>query len=339
MKILTSAPTKIILIGEHFVVYGAPAISIPVEKRNRVFLMSKKGKPKIILKSNLGKAYFFDGKFDGKKEFKIFLPVIKYVLKDKKIDERIEIRFLRENIPKGMGSSSSLAIALGLALFTFLRKKPKKEDLFNCGQLADKIAHGGKPSGIDAKTISEGKAQIFQKIFNPLKFNFKKIDLKFPKKTSLIVVDTFKGKIAKTSRLIEKFAKYNKVSKKPEELTKKEREYLISKYRPIFKQFLKNCHRNGDPKKLGEVFNKNHQLLISVTTPEIERVRKIALKNGAFGAKITGAGGKGGAVLILSPDNKKDDIIQHLKRENFFAFSIQVSREGPRIENYENCYC
>jgi len=162
MKIITSAPHKIILCGEHFVVYGAPALAAPTNNKSEVVLTSSKGDGKIIFESNLGRATYSKGIFRGNDAFKIFIPMIKSILSDaKELEEDLEIKVINANVPKGMGSSSSIGIAIALALLTYLNKKYNEDDLFFYGQMVDEIAHGGKPSGIDARTISRGKPQKF----------------------------------------------------------------------------------------------------------------------------------------------------------------------------------
>jgi len=335
MRVVTSAPSKIILCGEHFVVYGAPALAIPTNNRNKIILRSTTltgETPKIIMKSDVGESIYMNRKLEGRQELNVFAPVLNNILKEHVLDETIEIDILHSGAPKGMGSSSSIGVALGLALFSYLKRDYTEEDLFECGQLVDEIAHGGRPSGIDAKTAVRGRPQMFQRSFNPPSFNFQDVDINFPNSCSLIVVDTYKGERESTAELIERFAQAHGIEKKPAELTEEERRQLLRDYMIVYSEFLSQCHSEGSPERLGNAFNENHKLLMSVSTPEIEEVRTISLDAGAYGAKLTGAGGKGGAVIVLAPQSEKENIIKKLEERRYGAFSIEIAKEGAKVE-------
>lgn len=334
MRIVTSAPNKIILCGEHFVVYGASALAIPTNNRNKVILISKTGDRGIVLRSDLGEARYdpAEDRFEGTEAFRVFIPAIRCALTDATLDETVEIEILHSGAPKGMGSSSSIGAAIGLALLTYLRKQPTDADLFECGQLVDEVAHGGKPSGIDARTTSRGRPQKFQGSFEPAQFNFEDANIELPDGCVLIVVDTFKGERETTGQLIEKFAQANNITKKPNELTEEERRGLLSDYGIVYREFVSHCRRDGNAEWLGNAFNENHKLLMAVTTPEIEEVRETALRNGAFGAKLTGAGGKGGAVIVLAPKEQEQNIIKKLEEIGYSAFSVEIAKEGAKVE-------
>ena len=65
--------------------------------------------------------------------------------------------------------------------------------------------------------------------------------------------------------------------------------------------------RTADWHKLGRAMTRNHELLqrLGVSTPRLDELVEAALASGAFGAKLTGAGG-GGAVLVLAPGRERE---------------------------------
>jgi len=89
---------------------------------------------------------------------------------------------------------------------------------------------------------------------------------------------------------------------------------------------------DGDKEKLGNAFNENHKLLFPVSTRSIEEVRKIALDNGALGAKLTGAGGEGGAVIIIIEEESKNNLIKRLEEKGYKSFSVEIAKTGAKVE-------
>jgi mevalonate kinase len=330
MIVKTSSPTKVILCGEHFVVYGAPAIAAPIDVRNYVTLKSFKSDKQIVnLKSQLGSGVMADKMISGSQHFNFLQPIVSYFPAP---SESLDVEIVSAGSFKGLGNSSSIASAFALAYAKYFQQTLNEEKLFELTQAADEVAHGGKASGIDAKTITRGKPQKFQKFFNPLSFKFEDIPLELPRGSVLIVANTFKGERQSTGELIEIFAKAHGITKKPNEMSDAEREKIYADYEKIFEEFLSVCRRNARPEKLGEVIDENHKLLVSVSTPEIEEVRSIARDAGAHGAKLTGAGGKGGAVIILAPEDLANKIIEKLSSKGYAAFTATFADRGTCFE-------
>ena len=71
----------------------------------------------------------------------------------------------------------------------------------------------------------------------------------------------------------------------------------------------------GNESELGSLLTENHNLLsiLGVSHPDIEKLIKICLDNGALGAKLTGAG-KGGAVIALIPNDSSKEILAKISR-------------------------
>lgn len=336
MKHITraSAPSKLIIFGEHFVVYGGKGLALPIDNRNIVELEQKEGEDKLLIESSIGKAVAYsDGRFKGEERLRPFLPVYMKVAGKRKMGS-LKARIISSGVPKGMGTSTSMGAALGAALHALAGRKASDNELFECCQLADEVAHGGRASGIDAKTVTSGKPQLFWKTFHPPSFRFVRKVVEFPKGTTILVVDTFKGKRDRTADTIARFARAHGIKKKPDELVENERKKLLKPYDKLARIMLRELKKNGNPMLLGSLFNKNNELLRkgNISTAEIEEVRKIALKSGAFGAKISGGGGNGGAVMVFAAKDKAKDISKRLKEKGYHSFEIKIAKEGVKVE-------
>ncbi|MBI4399163.1 hypothetical protein HY570_00290 [Candidatus Micrarchaeota archaeon] len=331
--IVASSPAKIILCGEHYVVYGAPAVALPVDRRNSVELEVIGNEGKLLLESDVGKATIYgNGDFKGEKILEFCKPIYLKLAGDRK--ETFRARIIFGGAPKGMGNSASIASAMAIAFSRYVNSEMTVDKLFEITQIAENVAHGGKASGIDARTVIAGEAQLFRKTFNPTEFNFKNMKLELPKDTAIVAISTYKDAREGTSQLIERFAMANKIKKKPEELTEKEREELLGSYKSVFNEILNELRIDGNPERLGRLLSKNHELLrnSNVSTEEIDKAIKLAVQNGAYGGKLTGAGGKGGACFALANKKNVDRIVNALNTEGYLAFVANLAKNGARVD-------
>ena len=97
---------------------------------------------------------------------------------------------------------------------------------------------------------------------------------------------------------------------------------------PIFK----NALEKGDFKKMGEILNQNwlmkKELSSGITNPQIEEIYNLALKAGAWGGKILGAGG-GGFFLVMAPPENQEKIKTALK--NYQLTPFRFTEAGSKI--------
>ncbi|MBI5224804.1 hypothetical protein HY989_02950 [Candidatus Micrarchaeota archaeon] len=343
--ITASSPTKAIIAGEHSVVYGGIAISAPLSIRKSCICTwgKKEGIGSIRVDDSMGVGVYFgdhtfedlDGWFAAKAK------LIEYLLKSegKKI-EGLEIKLVlsKNKILKGTGHSAAASAAISICLYSLLGISPSKEKLFSAVQKFEEVAHGGRASGIDAQTVISNSSQEFRKIFandGNAKFEFEDIDLQFPKGTALLVINSKKigGKTATTAEMVQKFADHHKISKKPFEMTEKEREKITAPFDEIVEGIKMELHQMGDAKKLGALLTKNHELLkkAGVSAQGIEEARQICEKNSCHGFKITGAGGEGGAAIALANERDVERIIRDLKSSGFDGMKAQVSVRGASL--------
>jgi mevalonate kinase len=88
----------------------------------------------------------------------------------------------------------------------------------------------------------------------------------------------------------------------------------------------------GDQKQLGKLMNENHALLqqLRVSHKKIDQVTKICIKNGALGAKLTGAGG-GGSMIALILNDDKIKIISDIERNSYDCMPVKIDYDGLMV--------
>jgi len=130
---------------------------------------------------------------------------------------------------------------------------------------------------------------------------------------------------------------YTGMTRKSETILKKQTETIRSKFDILKKMrdqvpLLKKCLENGNEKALGDFLNENWSLkktfTSSITNKKIDDMYEEALKAGASGGKISGAGG-GGFLLIYVPREKQNSVREALKDHRELPFMID--RIGTRI--------
>ncbi|MEW6295569.1 MAG: hypothetical protein AB1467_04720 [Candidatus Diapherotrites archaeon] len=352
---VAKAPLKVIVSGEHGVVHGTPGVTLALQPFMRVNLYEAEGKPSLELTSERGKVVLNKkGEVIGEinKNFDPFVALTRYIIEKHGFLPRKHLiaEIVSSKAPKGVGVSASISAALASSLFHAMEKKPRKssyperDDLWMAVQSAEEIAHGGRPSGIDAMTVLYGSTKLIRLVKdNKIQWNFEKMrGLNIPKNTTIIVVDTYMGgERSKTGEMILKLAKVYGLTKKEgekeiskilTEMTPQDR-VRLEPFRRVFNKVLQELHPKGNAKKLGAALNKNQALLRKggVTTKDIEKVIKISRKAGAYGAKLTGAGGPGGAVIVLAHTKKRNLLESRIKKAGFSIFPVNPTKRGTHL--------
>lgn len=282
---------KIILMGEHAVVYNEPAIALPLKN----LLL----KAQIIPHSHLYiECDFYTGLISSMPElFKSLKTLIYTILTEINREDATFKLKLTSDIPieRGMGSSAAVAVATTKAIYNYFNLNLTKEKLLSLVNIAETIAHG-KPSGIDALLTSSNEAYYFIKNQKPLPISMN-LD------ATLIVADT--GITGQTKLAVQNVK--NLVKKRPET------NLIIKKIGKLTNQ-AHLAMQNNDLNLLGNVMTKAHQALISlqISNKNLDRLVNLSLINGAYGAKLTG-GGLGGCMIALVDTQEAQKIAEILK--------------------------
>ncbi|MBI3033691.1 mevalonate kinase [Candidatus Woesearchaeota archaeon] len=290
-----SACAKLILLGEHSAVYGHPAIAVPL--------------PSLRLNVRLKDADSYQvkapvGPEDAEKIIQSLKVAGQLLDSVRKLEIGISSGF---PMKAGLGSSAALNVAIARGLAEMEGIQPATGRIAEIAYEMEKIFHG-TPSGIDT-TVSAWEKPIYFIKGKPPEF------IK-PKKPLTIVV-AFTGISSSTREVVAE--------------VRAARDAEPEKYDGIFRDIEKvseqgrKCMETGNLDKLGMLMGQDHQLLrkIKVSSPEIEMLVEAAVKSGALGAKLTGAG-RGGCVIALSAPEDARRISDALRMHSGDVFVAKI---------------
>ncbi|MGQ0796144.1 MAG: mevalonate kinase [Nitrosopumilaceae archaeon] len=308
MKSIASAPGKVILFGEHFVIYGTKAILCSIDKRIKVTSQTINEK-KIKIRSELGSLEADLDSTEDNELMKPFVYLANHVLKKFDKNHGIEIK-IESEIPPGIGlGSSSASCVAAAASISGLFEKLSKEDILKLAIDAERTIFKNT-SGADCSVCTFGGLAEYD-----IKNGFKKINSKSD--FDLVIANSKKSH--HTSEVVDKVRKFKENNSDLFESLSKQESNLI-------KDAL-CCLEKNDLSQIGSLMSKNQILLeqIGVSTDEIDALVKEAKKT-AFGAKITGAGG-GGCIIALADKSHLAQTLNNLKNYSE-VFSTRIDNRG-----------
>jgi hydroxymethylglutaryl-CoA reductase len=303
--VTATAAGKIILLGEHAVVYGRHALAIPIPNAVRAAVRPCDNTTTVSIKEWGLRAEVTAASSDG------VAAAINRILDE--LDAR-DTRFaidVSSCLPMGMGlgSSAAIAVAITRAVARSLGQDIDDERVNEIAYACEKLAHG-TPSGVDNTLSCFSKAMLFQ---NRGSLHIQPLQLA----EEIPLVVAFSRQAGPTQEQVAGVrARY---------------ELDTVRYEALFDQIddlsLAGASalqaRRYD--ELGRLMNVCHGLLnaIEVSTPDLENIVAIARDHGAVGAKLTGAGG-GGSVVALCPGTE-DAVRTALERSGYQTLRTQTA--------------
>jgi len=309
LKSKASAPGKVILFGEHFVVYGVKAILCAINKR--VTVTAENIEEKIIsIKSNIGDLELEPNKSISEIEspLKPFYYLANKMMQNQNTGIKITIE---SEIPLGVGlGSSSACCVAGAAAISRLYLDSSKEEILELAIEAEKTIFQNT-SGADCTVCTYGGIMEYNK-----ENGFKKI--KSEPNFHLVIANS---NIEHSTELVVKQVKSFK-EKNEEEFLK-----LCNDETNLVEDVLKLLNENNT-KELGMKINQNQKYLetIGVSNEKIDEMIQIG-RESSFGAKITGAGG-GGCIFALTDETNLDKTINQFRNKNYECFSVKIDLQG-----------
>ncbi|MDP9197190.1 MAG: mevalonate kinase [Thermoproteota archaeon] len=293
VQVHSSAPGKIILLGEHFVVYGNPVILAAINRRISLYLKPN-GTPFTHIKSggmelvvSTSKRQLLRRMIDSSSFLYPVLSCIANIQYQMNNFSGLDV-IIESQIPhgEGLGSSAASCVATVGAMRALFGKIDKPSICKNAAT-AERIIHKNS-SGADCYVSTFGGLMYYDPTCA-----YTHIDTKI--KFLFLVCTT--GIKHDTGNLVSRVKKFR------------------DKNRPVFVELserakvicndAKKALASGDPETLGKMMTENHKLLtrLDVSHPKLEEFIEICMSNGALGSKLTGAGG-GGSIIALIPKKK-----------------------------------
>ena len=282
---IASAPGKIILFGEHAVVYGRPALAVPVTQVHADVEISDAG-------ANSGGVWIHAQDVNLQAELNT-LPsdhpiasVIHNLFFLARVSPfpNLEIN-ISSTIPvaAGLGSGAAVTVALTRALSAHIPYAMTNDEVSAFAYEIEKLHHG-TPSGIDNTVVTYAKPVYFVK-GQPIE------TFHVAEPFTIVIADT--GISAPTKESVSDVRRLWEANK--------------AKWENVFDEVAdiafaaRNVIRVGRVKMLGALMDKNHAYLqeMTVSSPELDNLVSAARKAGALGAKMSG-GGRGGNMIALA---------------------------------------
>ena len=300
------ASGKIILLGEHAVVYGRPALAAPiplavearvVDSADTVLLIPRWGIEQRVPPMS--------------ENPQGVTGILALLLERLDLASRALTIEAFPNVPRamGLGGSSALAVAVIRALSDHFKLDLSNERVNELAFECERAAHG-TPSGVDNTIATYGSTLLFENNGSP---SFQEVR----PAGSVSIAIGISGKESLTATTVAQVRKawerqperYERIFDQIGDLTRAGTEAL----------------QDGAYQELGELMNlcQGYLNALQVSTPELEELIHIARRRGAVGAKLTGGGG-GGSVIALCPDGA-DDVVEAMQNSGFEAIAFDLA--------------
>lgn len=306
MKIKVSAPGKLMLFGEHAVVYNHPCIVTAVSSRIHVEV------EKTLDRFSIDAPQVKDVRF-VEETVKIFKE--KY-----KISNGLAIKTQSDfSSQYGFGSSSAVTVATLYALSQLYQIKLTKKEIFDLGYKVT-LNIQGVGSGFDIAAATFGGTVYFftgGKMIQTLEIG------------QLPLVVGYSGVKADTPKIVKQLK--SKIKNKKSKLHIKIQK-LFDEIQNIVEE-AKIELVNNNWARVGELMNKNQQLLkqLGVSTKKLDQMCQVAVTAGAWGAKLSGAGG-GDCMIAIAPQNKKEKVKEAITKVGGRIIEVDNNAQGVKID-------
>lgn len=296
-----TASGKIILFGEHAVVYGRPAIAVPLTKvqANAELQAAKIGAGLRILAPDLKRDYSVAEAGASDPIAMIIRLTLQYLEQSSPPDA---VLFISSAIPlgRGLGSGAAISTAIVRVLMNYYNRPLTPDEISTLVYEVEKLYHG-TPSGIDNTVVAFEQPVYFVKQ-RPIQ------RMRVGRPFTLVVGDT--GIVSPTHKAVSDLRRRWQID--PQHY-----EGYFDEIGAIANQARVAIERGASPQVLGKLFDENQEILqtLALSSPELDHLIAAAHQAGAFGAKLSGAGWGGHMIALVSPQPEAIEAVAVALRE------------------------
>jgi mevalonate kinase len=297
---------KVILLGEHAVVYGVPAIAVGIDRGARAHAVAiEAGPSRLHVRGWNVDVDERDPTHDLSRAFRSLLEIVRGSvpsLPAMQVD-------VEADLPPGggLGCSAAMGVAIARALDPLV-----SDSLLQDRAMAWERVFHGNPSGVDAAVAAHGGCVFFRRgePLEPVR----------PRGTLHLCIGST-GTTSSTKTMVDGVARLRARQPNVVETSFEAVRSLVHGARQAILA--------GDRFALGRLMDLNQTLLgaMFVSTPDIERMCAVARGAGALGAKLTGAGGGGSVVALVQSPSSADEVLAAWRADGFAGFAASVAPE------------
>ncbi len=288
-----TAPGKIILFGEHAVVYGRPAIAAPVSQVRATAVVEASDQPGVhLIAPDLGIRTLLD-EADEEDAIAAVLRQVQTAVNLPAFPDMSVTVTSQIPIASGLGSGAAITAAAVRALMDFLGLARIATPAWVSALTyeVEKIHHG-TPSGIDNTVVAYEQPVYFvrQRPQNQIE------PFTVARPLRLLAADT--GARSSTKEVV--------LDVRRQWQAQPERFEALFDGCGVLAKAARRAIETGDEAEVGRLMNQNHQLLqeMTVSSPELDGLVAVAQAAGALGAKMSGAGRGGNLIALVTAETE-----------------------------------
>jgi mevalonate kinase len=314
-----TAHGKVILFGEHAVVYGVPALAVGIDRGAWAEASPVEGDRSTLFVRGWNVTLTDAVGGDAPPLARAFRDLVEATREGQRAAAQPPVPAVRveaeSDLPPGGGLGCSAA--LGVAVARALDPAASISAVALRVNAWERVFHGN-PSGIDAAVSAQGGCVMFQRPLPPPADGATSTIERVRVNQALHLCVGHSGQASSTKSMVEAVAR---IRERRPEVTQRAFDAIHT--------LVKNARlaiEDHDLATLGQLLDLNQMLLagLFLSTPEIEHLCAAARGAGALGAKLTGAGGGGCVVALVEDHERGAEVLRAWKSDGFDGFHATV---------------